>query len=309
MSFLKAIDEGLRASLFLKFEDILDLADVNTGVLLYPKEVAFRMVSEKKGKAISEFINLWRIKTGPSWARQNTGAARRGMRVAYTDDTNTSTEVVKAMAVDLEYNVWFWSKDLDKLNDIAERYLFWQQDDPNLNLYYNDVYPAELNLHFGELIDESNVPSMLDRGNHFILRVPIKVDGWIFTSADAGTVIHKIELVLYDSQNLTDYRECIYETNEYDSTVEATLKLNEEHIFGILDVDADTQTFSVSKTDTGNASEFVAGEYLYVTDSTGNDGKYLIVSSADETTYTTIVVSEIIPNTTVDGNIILKNIE
>ena len=304
-SFLQTIDIGIRAALFTKFEDILDLASVNRGVVLYPKEVAFRMISEKKGKAISEFINVWRTRTAPSWERQRTPVARRGMRMAYADDEGTTSTVVKAMPVDLEYNVWFWTKDIENLNLIAERYLFWQQDSPNLNLYYNTDYPAELDLHFDELTDESDVPSMLNKGNHFIMRVPIKIDGWIFASDETNKVIQKIEMVLYDETNLEDYKECIYEADEYDSDVESNLRLYEEHMFGIIDVDVDNSTFTVNGP---TASEFVAGQVLYVNDSTDNDGSYSIVSAVDGVENTVVTVLEDIEDATVDGNVSLKNI-
>ena len=304
-SFLKVIDIGLRSALFTKFEDILDLSSVNEGVIFYPKEIAFRHISEKRGKSISEFINVWRTRTAPDFKRQRTPTARRGIRVAFANDDETLSTVVKAMPVDLEYNVWFWSKDIENLNLIAERYLFWQQDNPNLNLYYNDDYPAELDLHFGEMVDESDVPTMFDKGTHFVMRVPISIEGWVFTSTSTNTVIRKIELVIYDSLNLTDYRQCIYEEDEYDAEIEAAVKLSEKHIFGILGVDGGTKTFTVNGS---SASEFVAGEVLYVLDSTGNDGTYTIVSSEDGVDNTTVVVSEDIADSTVDGNIILRNI-
>jgi len=304
-SFLQTIDIGIRAALFNKFEDLLNLATINRGVVFYPKEVAFRMISEKKGKTISEFINVWRTRTAPSWERMRTPVARRGMRMAYVENDETTSVVVKAMPVDLEYNVWFWTKDIENLNLIAERYLFWQQDSPNLNIYYNTDYPAELDLHFGELIDESDVPSMLNKGNHFIMRVPIKIDGWIFASTSTAKVIQKIELVLYDSQNLEDYKECIYEADEYDSDVESNLRLYEEHAFGILDVDVNNKTFTVNGP---TASEFVAGQVLYVNDSTDNDGTYTIISAADGDENTVVTVSEDIEDSTVDGNVSLKNI-
>ena len=225
--------------------------------------------------------------------------------MAYADAEGTTSVVVKAMPVDLEYNVWFWTKDIENLNLIAERYLFWQQDSPNLNIYYNTDYPAELDLHFGELTDESDVPSMLNKGNHFIMRVPIKIDGWVFASDETNKVIQKIELVLYDEQNLEDYKECIYEADEYDSDVESNLRLYEEHAFGILDVDVDNKTFTVNGP---TASEFVAGQVLYVNDSTDNDGTYTIVSATDGDENTVVTVSEDIEDSTVDGNVSLKNI-
>ena len=264
------------------------------------------MLSEKKGETITEFINMWRTRTAPSWERQRTPLARRGMQMSYTDDTEQTSTNVKAMPIDMEYSVWFWSKDKDVLNDIAEEYLFWQQDNPNLSLYYNDVYPADFDLHFGEIVDESDVPSMMNKGNHFCIKVPIKMDGWVFTSTTDNAVIQKIELVLYDNENLEDYRECIYEADEYDADVAEALKLGEQHIYGILDVTISTKTFMVNR---DNADEFVAGEKIYLNDSTGNDGIYTIVSSADGTVNTTVVVLEDIPDSTVDGYLTLRNID
>ncbi|MHA1591097.1 MAG: hypothetical protein ACTSUP_01170 [Candidatus Heimdallarchaeaceae archaeon] len=300
-SFLKTIDFGLRTLLFNKFDDILNLESINRGVILYPKEVAFRMISEKKGAMLSEFINLWRTKTAPSWERQRTPVARRGFRLAYTDNNQTDTITVKAMPVDLSYDIWFWTKDIDNLYLIAEKYLFWQQDNPNLSLYYNTTYPVELDLHFGEMTDESNVFDMLNRGNHFCMRVPIRVDGWVYTSEEIG-VIQKIELVLYDNTNLSEYRECISEaTDYYDADTEQALRLYEEHVFGIIALDVDTNSFTVNK---DNASEFVTGEYLYV-----DNGRYTIVSATDGDDYTTVTVLEEIENVDEIGETIsLKNL-
>lgn len=305
-SFLQTIDIGLRASLFSKFEDLLDLVSINRGVVFYPKEVAFRMIAEKKGTAISEFINVWRVSIAPSMERQRTPVARRGMVMKYVDDTDlVASTVVKAMPVDLEYNVWFWTKNIENINLIAERYLFWQQDNPNLSLYYNTIYPVEFDLHFGELVDESNVPSMLDKGNHFCMRVPIKMDGWVFVGDNDSKIIQKIELELYDSQNLTNYKECIFESDDYDGDVEAALRLYEEHIFGILGVSVSAKTFTVNRT---SASEFVANAYIYVDDSTGNDGRYTIVSAVDGVDNTVVTVLEDISDSTVDGTVSLKNV-
>jgi len=305
-SFLKVIDIGLRSALFDKFDDILNLVSINRGVINYPTDIAFRMMSEKKGAMVSEFINMWRVKTAPSWERQRTPVARRGIRVAYTAGSDEMTAItVKAMPVDLEYDVCFWTKNIDNLNLIAERYLFWQHSNPNLQLYYNDDYPIDLDFHFGELIDESNVSDMLDRGNHFRMRVPVRVDGWVFASSDIK-VIQKIELVLYDSQNLDEYRECLAEaTDYYDADTEIALRLNEEHAFGILAVSIANSSFTINRT---SASEFTAGTYLYVDDSTGNDGRYTIVSATDGEDTTVVVVSETIEDETVDGNVSLKNI-
>ena len=310
-SFLQVIDIGIRSLLYTKFGDILGLESTGREVLFYPKDIAFRKVSEKKGAALTEFINVWRTSTAPDWARQRTPIARRGMRLGYTNDNKTDTIVAKAMPVSLKYNVWFWTKDIEKLNLIAERYLFWQQSNPNLNLNYtvdSNEYPVELDLHFGELTDESNVETIFEKGIHFCMNVPINIDGWVFASEYSAGVIQKIELLLYDKNDLTDVEIGLIVLDVVDDSVsdlEEALRLYEEHIYGIISIDVENNGFVINK---DSASEFVADKMLYVDDSTGNDGRYTIVSAVDGEEYTTVIVLEHIEDETVDGSISLKNI-
>ena len=104
-SFLYVIDLGLRAQLFSKFGDIQSLASIDLGVIFYPQEMAFREFSEKKGASKTEFISVWRKRTGAfEWSRQRTPLARRGLSMAYVDSlTKTDITVVKAVPLDLEY--------------------------------------------------------------------------------------------------------------------------------------------------------------------------------------------------------------
>lgn len=228
-SFLQVIDLGLRLGLYTKFNDILNLPSVNQGVLLYPKEVAFRKLAEKKGEAITEFINLWREVTDVDWARQRTPVARRGMTLAYTDGNKTDITEAKAVPVKLEYNVWFWTKKIENINLLGERYLFWQQSNPNLSLLYNDVYPVELDLHFGALTDETNYIEMMSKGLHFSMRAPIVVDGWVFSSFSVKSIT-SIILTFYDKDDITNYEEIIVEDSDQDTELESTLKLFEKRI-------------------------------------------------------------------------------
>ena len=242
-SFLQIIDLGLRALLFTKFEDILNLDDINRGVVFYPKDIAFRKMSEKKGESITEFVNVWRTSTALDWERQRTPVARRGMSLSYTDVNKTSSIVAKAVPVKLEYSVNFWTKDREVLNEITEKYLFWLQDDPNLDLNYTvgeNEYPVELDLHFGVLTDESNVEQMYEKGTHFCMGVPINIDGWIFTSSEIGTIL-KIKLCLRDKNDLTDDEIDLIVLDTVDPSVteqEEALRLYEEHIYQILDINA-----------------------------------------------------------------------
>jgi len=226
-SFLKSIDLGLRGELFSKFGDILDLESVNKGVIYYPKEIALKKIFEKRDAAELEFINVWRTVTGPDWSRQRTPLTRRGIRVSGSGSSTVTT--VKSTPVRLEYDVWYWSRNLDRINQIAERYLFWQQTDPNLDLLYNNSYPMNLDLHFGDIIDESTVREMHDVGTYYVGKMPISVDGWIFTSPESsGDVIESIRLQIFDKDDLTEaqYEEIVDEdSSSYDEELATSLKL------------------------------------------------------------------------------------
>lgn len=228
-SFLQIIDFGMRALLFTKFGDILSLENVNDGVILYPKGIALREMAEKRGKVKLELVNLWRTKTAPDWKRQRTPAARRGMTLGYTDEGQTVVSEAKAVPVDLGYDIWFWTHDKEKLNLVSERYLFWQQDNPNLNLLVDEAYPVELDLHFGELLDESVVEEKYERGQILILKVPITVDGWVFTTFTVKSIA-KIILTFYDADEVESYSEIIVEDSNQDVEKETVLKLFEKEI-------------------------------------------------------------------------------
>jgi len=241
-SFLYVTDLGLRALLYSKFGDILNLESVNKGVIISPKEIALREMAEKRGVVELEFINIWRTRTAPSWDRQRTPTARRGMTMGYTNANQTDIDIVKAMAVDLSYEVWFWTHDRDKLNLIAERYLFWQHSNPNLNINYtvnrvddegqdidSEAYPIELDMHFGEMVDESTISRKFEEGTMHIMRVPISIDGWVFAYTTVKS-IQSIHVTWYDQDSITDYEEIIVEDSNQDTEMEETLRLRVEII-------------------------------------------------------------------------------
>ena len=113
-SFTRSIDTALKVLLFDKFADILGIdksgttaQNINKGVVQIPVEIAMRELAEKRGETFLEFINFWRVGTSPSMSRQRTPAARRGLYVANTDDDKSGTIHIKAMPIDLNYNIWF----------------------------------------------------------------------------------------------------------------------------------------------------------------------------------------------------------
>ena len=194
-SFLKYIDYGVRAMVWYKYADLLSLTSMVNDSAIWPKSVTFRNISEKRGKVQMEFMNIWRSGTKFDWDRQRTSLARGGV---YGQNTSTDASVLKSVPVTLNYDAFFWSKDTDKLNQITERYCFWQHQDPNLNMLFNSIYPCEFDLQFGSVIDESPVESMYDKGVYYVIRCPITVEGWIFTTSPSG-LIRTIYLNGYDA--------------------------------------------------------------------------------------------------------------
>jgi len=197
-SFIQTIDLSLRSLIFNKYKDIMDWTDENKDVLFYPKEIALRKRAERVGEGIVEFANIWQVSAGFDWNRQRTSAARNGILMKYTDENSKdSISTVKAIPLNLEYNVWYWSKNLDLLKQIAERYSFWWHRDPSIDLVVNGDYPLDLKMHFGDVYDESTVDQQFDEGSYYVIRTPIRVEAWVFETFDQKTIKY-IHVELFD---------------------------------------------------------------------------------------------------------------
>jgi hypothetical protein len=231
-SFLSLIDVGLAADLYTKFGTLLGLSTIKQDVLFYPKEIAQRERAERVGDNVLEFISYWRVQVATDWERARTPLARRGISMPYEDESgDTQTIVVRTVPVKMSYMVWFWTKKKDVLNQIIETYLLWQQTDPNLSLLYQDTYPLELDLHFGDIIDESVVAEQYDKGMYFVHSMPIEVEGWAFISTDpTNNIINTIYLSCFDKDDIETYTELIEQSDDYDATKAVTLKLFDKTI-------------------------------------------------------------------------------
>lgn len=197
-SFMGSMDEGVRSLLYTKFSTAMALTGgYAADVAFFPKQVALRKMAETRGKTSMEFLSLWRETVGFAWGRQSTPTARSGLSMEYTSAGKTAITRIKAIPVNIEYSFHAWSLDLSKLQEVADAYLFWQQNDPNLSISLNSKYPLEIDLHFGDIIDESIVAEQYEKGQYFVYRFPLKVDGWIF-SADTAKTIKEIHWTLYD---------------------------------------------------------------------------------------------------------------
>ena len=198
-SFIKTLDEGMKTLVFTKFKSYLDLTTETTDLVFAPNSIAQRMISEKRGANKTEFMNLWRPTLSFDWGRQRSPLARRGMLLRYEDaDTKVAFVNVKAVPVKIGYDLYFWSRSLDKIMQAAEAYAFWLHVNPRLILNYNDEFPLEMYMKLGGIVDVSPLDQVYDKGTHFVYRMPIGLEGWVLVLESLKSVLTIILKVWYN---------------------------------------------------------------------------------------------------------------
>jgi len=295
-SFTKTIDNTLKTLLYQRFASILGIdtqsssqeENINKGIVQIPKEIALRAIAEKRGANFLEFINFWRVGTGPSWNRQRTVVARRGLWMSESDDKVTTIHV-KGQPVDLNYNVWFWSKDLDKVYQVIEEYIFWQQNNPKITILYDDKWELTPDLHFGEIVDESTVPEQYERGLIFVYKMPIKIDGWVLKGLSFKTIT-KVILKVYDKDDVTSYSEIVVEDSDQNKELEAALRMFSRALYAIYSVDLSNNSVTLPD---DRSSDFSIGDEVFIENSTSNNGVYTVsnVALSEGRTVLTLVES------------------
>lgn len=307
-SVTKLYDLALQTLLYTKFASILNIDtqsstqedNINKGIVQCPKEIAQRAVAEKRGENFLEFINFWRVGSSPSWSRQRTPLARRGLWLGKVED-ELSTIHVKAQPIDLNYNVWFWSKDLDKVYQCIEEYIFWQQDYPKIGILFDDKWEITPDLHFGEMVDESTVPEQYSTGLIYCFKMPIKIDGWVLKYPEHPLkTITKIVLKMYDKDDVEDYTEIIVEDSNQNVDLEAILRMFKKTLYAILSIDSPLDEIIIPNDRVG---DFSANDIIQIENSTANDGRYTVLSTSLVDSNTKIVVAELLKSTVANGNI------
>ena len=212
-TLFKAADDAMRLLVFTKFKTLMSITDMETDTAFVPKEIALRRVSEERGKTSVEFINVWRAGIGKALNRQSTFVARRGVPVTYTDVGETTVLIVKAQPCLFNYDIWFWSHSPEVLNTVDSEYIFWQQEDPNVDitLTIGDVeIPLELDMGFSDIFDESTVEMAYSKGVYYVHHVKVTLAMWAFDST-TSKAIQTIYFKCYDSDDLTDTDVLLFE--------------------------------------------------------------------------------------------------
>ena len=187
-SFIHIIDDALKIAVFQRFDEYFGLTNIKNDIVFQPRSIQERKIAEKRGELSVEFIGLWRPHIAPDWSRQRTPLARDGIMLEYTDSNKTSIVTVKAVPAVLDYELRFWSRDLNSLTLATESYIKWMQDFPNLVVYYDDSYEMDFYLRFGDILDETDF-NIYEKGLYYVHMMPIKLEGWVLTSIESKTIL------------------------------------------------------------------------------------------------------------------------
>ena len=200
-SFLHIVDDAVKTAVFNRFGSYFNLNDQNRDLVFQPKIIAERKIAEKRGQTSVEFISLWRTRITPDWSRQRTSVSRDGIHLQYTDSSKTSIVTVRAIPVSIDYELRFWSRELDTLTQAVESYMKWFQDFPNLVVYYNSLYEMDMYMKLGEWLDETDY-NVYEKGLYYVSQMPIHLDGWLMTDVNTLT-IQKIIVNVYLRETLS----------------------------------------------------------------------------------------------------------
>ncbi len=187
-------NEGVVLEVLNRFGYILPSSVVNKDVLFAPDDIALRRRADSTGKGIVintdgkkesttkyslDFINVWLEDVAFSWKRQRTAVARTGI---YIQDPVTGKNIIyKAVPNDMTYAITFWTAERKKMDKFLEEFMFWQQDDPNIDLFYDDNKPLEMDviIHPAVERDDSKIVNMYKEGKYWKHTIYITVEAWV----------------------------------------------------------------------------------------------------------------------------------
>lgn len=198
-SWTQIVDNAVKLMIFNRFGPFLNLSDANKDLVLAPRQIAQRMIAEKRGAGSTvEFISVWNEPAKFDWARQNSPTGRKGFTMEYTagsGGSNSQIITIKAVPVLLDYKFCVWSLYLDEIKQVVESYSKWLHDYPNLKIFYSGLFEMDMYLKFGTPLDTTDY-DIYEKGKYFVYEFPLTVDGWVLTNILTPTV-YKIVLDVY----------------------------------------------------------------------------------------------------------------
>ena len=191
-SWTQICDTAVKTMVFNRFSPILGISDSNKDLVLTPPDIAQRQIAEKRGTGSTvEFISIWSEPVKFDWARQNEPIGRKGLTVNYTTGlggSNSQIITIKAVPVEMKYNISVWSLYLDKIKLVVESYSKWLYYHPNLKIYYSGLYEMDMYLKFDQVKDSTDY-KIYDKGKYFRYDLPLTVDGWILSNIMYPTIL------------------------------------------------------------------------------------------------------------------------
>lgn len=188
-SFIQTLDDSVKTLVYTKFGSYLSLTNQNKDLVFAPKEIAQRKIAEKRGESSVEFISVWRNGISFDWQRQNTIIGKNGISLVYVDSTTKEQIVtVKGAPVTIDYDIFLWSRDLDKITQATEAYLQWLYNRPQLVVYYSGQYEMDMYMHLQDIEDVTDY-DIYNKGQYFVFKFNMKLDAWVLTTISNYAVL------------------------------------------------------------------------------------------------------------------------
>jgi len=220
VSLVQSIDTAIKTAVWTKFGPSLGLTtDQNKELVFAPKELALRKIAEKRGENSVEFISVWRNSIELDWERQQSVIGRNGLSLSYVDSTTKAQVVtVKGVPVNINYDVFLWSRDLDKITKATESYLQWLHNRPQLVIYYDGQYEMNMYMHLGSIDDVSDY-NVYEKGQYFVSKFNFTLEAWSLTTISSRTILKIIiDFYLREGQ-APDYIDTLLNEYEIEATV------------------------------------------------------------------------------------------
>lgn len=214
MANIKLITEGVVLKVMDVFGPIIGANEVNKDIIYCPEEIALRkraevtigrntMVGSKKDKYELEFISIWLTGIGYSWERQRTSVARTGVMSRYVDST-AKTDIIshKLVPIDLEFSIIMWTSYKEKVDRFIAEYCFLQQDNPQVEFFYDGDKKFEIDLLIRPMIRaDDTVSKMFIDGKYWRPEIVFRVEGWLIKDLALKTA-KTIHIDTYASDSL-----------------------------------------------------------------------------------------------------------
>jgi hypothetical protein len=220
ISFIQSIDTAIKTAIWTKFGPSLDLiTDQNKELVFAPKELAQRKIAEKRGESSVEFISVWRNNIELDWKRQQSFMGKEGLSLNYVDSTTKAQVVtITGVPVNISYDIFLWSRDLDKITKATEAYLQWLHNRPQLVIYYDGQYEMNMYMHLGNIEDVSDY-NIYEKGQYFVSKFNFTLEAWALTTISSRTILKiVIDFFLREGQK-PNYSDTLLNEWEIEATV------------------------------------------------------------------------------------------